>query len=1634
MARAGPVRYKRETMALAEKSRSAAMAAPRSAAKDRLARLFQFLRAFNDQHHPAPRQVSQQPWCLDLAGLPRGEGDVILTVSRPELTEAPAPPPDILPWIGPGWDDPFVAVEILAPGTVRRRRARGASAAASASGSGAEAGREPTRGKAAAPAERLEEDPGRARELKTWCKAREAWAEREQPARRALRLFEALYALHALMEREGERHELILGDGILFWRRKDGDVQHPILLQRLQLEFDPDVPEFRLRESAQPPEVYTSMFSSLAGIDGHALARIRDRFNAAPCHPLGGAETAEFLSFCAVQLSPRGRLVTARPSETPEDPLILRAPMIFQRTRTLGFGTAIEAILEDIEAAEDRELCPALARIVGVDPPLPAIDADLDGEPRAGELLLSKPANVEQIRIAERLEKYGSVLVQGPPGTGKTHTIANLIGHLLAQGKTVLVTADTTKALRVVRHQVEEKLRPLCVSVLDNDLEGRKQLEEAVAVIADEISHADVDDLARAAREKARIRAERALVLERAEAELQDALLDEYRPITDRAGDRPVDGDAAVPAGEAPALSPAEAARWLAREGVLHGWIPLPVERGALPLGSAELAELYRTNGTTTAGDEFEIEAGALPVPAGAGALPGAPAGSPPELAPGPSGRTRDAVSALPDPEAFEALVQRIRDGQRAATDEGLWRADREQRGDLAAALEVLEALDVQVQRAERAAALEAPWQLAALHAGCKGGPVREPWDRLLELIADAEAVAAAAQEHLVRHAPYLEVLGEEDDLLEINAELEKHVAKGGGLGAVDLIFRPRWREYLNQATVSGRRPETEAHFAALGHLLRLREARRALALRWDRLVRAAAGPAATDLGPDIEVSARQLASRLESLLGWQARHGRELDLALERAGFDWQALLEQVPPGAGPFGEVQRTQDAIRGPLRRAIRARLEQLRAADATQRLQAVSAALGAEGGPAVTGALARAIEGRDPAAYRAAHARLLELHQRRADVTTRARLLAALEPVAPGWAAAIRRREGAHGGAELPGDPAAAWTFAQATLALEGRAARELGALMEGRRRASAELDAATADLIEARAWLAQRQRMTLTQQQALTGWLDTQRAMGKGTGKKVPELKAEARRLMSGCQTAVPVWIMPVSRVVESFDAREVRFDVVIIDEASQCDLFALAALYLGRQVVVVGDHEQVSPSAVGESVESSAQLIAQHLGDIPNAHLYDGRLSVYDLARQSFGGLLALREHFRSVPHIIEFSNQLSYLGRIQPLRSAGMVEILPTTIALRASGSRVSGKVNRAEAETVAALVIAATEQPEYGGATFGAISLVGEEQAFEIEALLRRHLAPTEFDRRRIVCGNAAHFQGDERDVMLLSLVDVASTGPLPLRDQQSFKQRFNVAASRARSQMWVVHSLDPEADLKPDDLRRRLILHAELGDGAGAGGTAGAAGTWPADPHGRTVSELERALVERLRQAGYDVRVGWPVGDGPLDIVVQGDGETGVALRADGDRTVDAAWLRADLARQAVLERLGWRFLRIRGSEFLRGPHQAMRAIAEALAAEGVGPRGARGREASSADGAAARAPDLAAAGGAQPGPEAGLPGHLTRTRVPDLAARVIARATEIRASGFAGLRPPPRAQAALAEERRARTARARKASRR
>ena len=109
-------------------------------------------------------------------------------------------------------------------------------------------------------------------------------------------------------------------------------------------------------------------------------------------------------------------------------------------------------------------------------------------------IYFSSPANQEQAKILDKMKYRDAVVVQGPPGTGKSHTIANLICHLLATGNKVLVTAYTKRALEVLKDKLPDKYQSLAVNYLGSDQASKDDLNSSVESIKNQSEHFNYTD------------------------------------------------------------------------------------------------------------------------------------------------------------------------------------------------------------------------------------------------------------------------------------------------------------------------------------------------------------------------------------------------------------------------------------------------------------------------------------------------------------------------------------------------------------------------------------------------------------------------------------------------------------------------------------------------------------------------------------------------------------------------------------------------------------------------------------------------------------------------------------------------------------------------------------------------------------------------------------------------------------------------------------------------------------------------------------------------------------------------------------------------------------------------------------
>ena len=331
------------------------------------------------------------------------------------------------------------------------------------------------------------------------------------------------------------------------------------------------------------------------------------------------------------------------------------------------------------------------------------------------------------------------------------------------------------------------------------------------------------------------------------------------------------------------------------------------------------------------------------------------------------------------------------------------------------------------------------------------------------------------------------------------------------------------------------------------------------------------------------------------------ARRGADIYL-IDRVKGHW----DTGPRRPGDHGELARVRSACSHRLISIIEAQAARLRQSELSGALQEQRTHLAGFPQSEVVSVLQQAQDEWNVETYEESCSELARLDGLRHVYEKRLALLVKLKTTAPAWAQAIAQRAEPHHDTEPPANPTAAWRWRQWHQELERRAAISMDELQDRLYKMELEVPQLSARIIEHETWAAQCDRTGLEQQQALMGFVQTMKKVGKGTGKRVPELLRKARRLLTRARHAVPVWIMPLSRVYESFNPRETKFDVVIIDEASQSDVTALAALYLGRTHIVVGDKEQVTPDAIGQRIEDVQRLIATDLQSIPNSHLYDG--------------------------------------------------------------------------------------------------------------------------------------------------------------------------------------------------------------------------------------------------------------------------------------------------------------------------------------------------------------------------------------------------------------------------------------------
>ena len=1354
------------------------------------------------------------------------------------------------------------------------------------------------------------------------------WAEAEKPRRESIKIYDSFFSLQqSIQAMDGEQGlEIVWGMGMVRWRLEDGRIiDHPVVEQLAEIDMDTLSGRINIRPRSTEPNVPLKPFFAIENPGADQVHSFAKNFFANfseddDLSPFNGETFEPILREVAMRMHGEARyhpddLSDMTDRNLPPIDKTLRVTdtwVLFGRRRSDNFFiNDLEKLKEAVEETEDL---PGPAKRLVTQPSAVSTyksgrfdigqgsssgggmgggDATASTSPvseieatRTAEFFFPKAFNDDQISIIRRLDETDGMVVQGPPGTGKTHTIANIICHYLATGRRVLVTSKGEAALTVLRDHIPEGIRNLTISLLTNERAGLKQLEQAVTMLgntATQINPGHLECEIKAGQE--RIGALRKSVRE-IDQELSEWASRHLKTV-----------------GEGSGILPMELAQKIVGGRESHGWLPDhpgPETKYDPCFSDNDIAAIREAR--KVLGENLLYLGKALP-----------------------------SVADLPDAAMITAVHGDLVNAKRLNEDAAIHNVPVLSLSTPHATERAKDLMDATVRVISMFKDLEfEPW-LQSIAETWRDKGVGSDEVKLFNDLLPAAKDLANRRRDIVGYAVVLpDGVDGDDDLFDGVTR----AANGSRPFGLVPFGKSKTRARYDRIHIEGRDPTNAMEWKKVTEALQWRRDMIALASRWNAVAVEHSLPA---MEGDVDEMGRWL-SNVVSIIGRVA-----LVLDEDRKAID-KELPDLFPYGMSATGILASRQEAEKAA--EIIRVNLSKNRLTGSRNKMDGLLEHLATCSGPIVN-ALKEFVANSvgeytlQPLQITAGWQDLcrqlsgiLDLRPQTATVERVAGLVA--ESGAPNWAEKLKN-DPVRGDVDVwtPSDWRETWNWRRQETYLNRIDGRDrIRKLAETRLRHEDDLRKTFEKVVENRTFLSLKKSMTERVESALVMFTSAIRHIGKGTGVRAQRFRRDARSAMEQSYAAVPCWIMPTWRISESLPAVLASFDLVIVDEASQSDIGALPALLRGKKLLIVGDDKQVSPTAAFIEERRLLQLKHNFLKDQPFGQLMLPGGSLYDLANAMFPGRrIMLKEHFRCVEPIIRFSMRF-YSEPIVPLRIPKTSERLdpPLIDVYVPHGRKSRDQLNLPEAEAIVDEIEKIVDDPSYEGRSMGVVSLIGTKQAHHIQTQLLSRIGEEAYVEHDIACGNPATFQGKERDIMFVSMVECPETESA--KTALLWEQRFNVALSRARDRMYLFRSVE-EDKLKPNDLKALAIRHFKSPMDIVVPDVA--------DLIELCESEFERDVFRRLRRLNYRVAPQVGVAGYSIDMVVEGAHDRRLAVELDGDKYHTPEQWVDDLVRQRTLERMGWRFWRCWGSSYYLDPDFCIDDLVRALDSMGIEPLG-------------------------------------------------------------------------------------------
>lgn len=344
----------------------------------------------------------------------------------------------------------------------------------------------------------------------------------------------------------------------------------------------------------------------------------------------------------------------------------------------------------------------------------------------------------------------------------------------------------------------------------------------------------------------------------------------------------------------------------------------------------------------------------------------------------------------------------------------------------------------------------------------------------------------------------------------------------------------------------------------------------------------------------------------------------------------------------------------------------------------------------------------------------------------------------------------------------------------------------------------------------------------------------------------------------------PIWLVNLSDLNAVLPLENDLFDLVILDEATQCDIAtALPAIARAKRVVVVGDPNQLRHYSFVAKKKQNELL--DKLG-LPHETIFDYRnksiLDLYLSKIEKQEQVTFLREHFRSSPSIIGFSNEQFYAGQLEILKSTPEHILQNAVEIVECSGIRNEKGVNEIEANLLLSRLdgLISKYNEENKPPSLGIMAMFNDQAIYLRSAIKKKYDIKT-IRRYQILVGTPYQFQGSERDIVLISF-GISDDCHFSAINYLNKPEVLNVAVSRAKSKQIIFKSVNTEL-LNHDSILRKFFEYVS-----------------DYNYYNHISAEkdnFQQELFEELQKMGCEnVYCSYPLAGKILDILVTQDGQ--------------------------------------------------------------------------------------------------------------------------------------------------------------